>query len=136
MGTITIEQIDLIMERANVTYAEAKEALENTNGDVVEALRYLEKNAKIKSAPKPEPTPTQKVTSFVDKLNNTRFILSKKGHTFVDVPLSVALILIICTLHVSLVTILIAIVFGVKVQIKGDNEVAEKINSTLNNINK
>ncbi|MDF2595632.1 MAG: hypothetical protein K0R69_1973, partial [Clostridia bacterium] len=48
MGTITIEQIDLIMARANVSYAEAKSALEQTNGDVVEALLFLEKEQKIK----------------------------------------------------------------------------------------
>ncbi len=136
MGTITIEQIDLIMARANVTYAEAKEALENTNGDVVEALLYLEQNAKIKSTPKPEPTPSQKITSFVDKLNATRFILVKKEHVLVDVPLSIALILILCTLHVSVITLLIAILFGVKIKLEGDNEIADKVNSTLDQINK
>ncbi|PHV69390.1 ubiquitin [Sporanaerobium hydrogeniformans] len=136
MGTITIEQIDLIMARAHVTYAEAKEALEKSDGDVVEALLYLEKTAKLKSAPQPEPTPSQKVTSFIDKLNATRFILSKKGHTYVNVPLSIALILIICTLYISLITLLIAIVFGVKIQVKGDNDIAEKINSTIDNISK
>ena len=42
MENITLEQIDLIMKRANVTYTEAKEALEKCGGDTVEALIYLE----------------------------------------------------------------------------------------------
>ena len=39
----TLEKIDEVRKRANVSYGEAKEALESCNGDVVEALIYLEK---------------------------------------------------------------------------------------------
>ncbi|SMB91030.1 protein of unknown function [Desulfonispora thiosulfatigenes DSM 11270] len=39
-----LEKIDIIRERANVGYRQAKEALDATNGDVVSALIYLEEN--------------------------------------------------------------------------------------------
>ena len=91
MENITLEQIDLIMQRANVSYAEAKEALEHCNGDVVEALLYLEKIDGIKTH-KPVSS-TDKVASFIDKLNATAFIMKKKDRTYVNVPLSVALII-------------------------------------------
>lgn len=138
MGTITIEQIDLIMERANVSYAEAKSALEQTNGDVVEALLFLEKEKKIKAKTNNRDFSNkgEKITSFIDKLNATSFIMRKKEHTFIDVPLSLALIFIVCTLYISAIVILIAIISGVKLEFKGENDVAEKINSTINNINK
>ena len=42
--TIQIEQVDLIMQRANVGYSEAKEALERCGGSTVEALVYLVKD--------------------------------------------------------------------------------------------
>ena len=45
---VTLEKIDIIMERANVTYEEAKEALAKSEGDLVEALIQLERNEKIK----------------------------------------------------------------------------------------
>jgi hypothetical protein len=138
MGTITIEQIDLIMERANVTYAEAKIALEQTNGDVVEALLFLEKEQKIKakSEPKNFSKKGEKITSFIEKLNATSFIMRKKERTFIDIPLSVAIILIACTFYISIIGILAAVVFGARLEFKGENEVAEKINSTIDHINK
>ena len=43
---ITIEQVEKLQERANVTYEEAKEALENCDGDILEALIKLEKEGK------------------------------------------------------------------------------------------
>jgi len=138
MGTITIEQIDLIMERANVTYAEAKVALEQTSGDVVEALLLLERDQKIKDKSKTSSSPRrgEKITSFIEKLNATSFIMRKKDHTFINAPLSVAIILIACTFYISIVGLILALLFGIKIEFKGENDVAEKINSTINNINK
>jgi len=45
---ITIEQIDELRKRLDVTYEEAKEALEACNGDMLEAIIYLEKTTKKK----------------------------------------------------------------------------------------
>lgn len=42
MSEITLEKIDIIRERANISYAEAKDALVTCNGDLVETLIYLE----------------------------------------------------------------------------------------------
>lgn len=138
MGTITIEQIDLIMARANVSYAEAKSALEQTNGDVVEALLFLEKEQKIKdkTAFDLPPKGSQKFMSFIEKLNAISFIMRKRDRTFVDVPLSVAIILAACTFYISIIGLLLALLFGIKIEFKGENEVADKINSTINHMNK
>ena len=45
---ITLEQIDILRKRANVSYKEAKDALEKNNGNMVEALTYLEEQNRIK----------------------------------------------------------------------------------------
>ena len=134
MENITLEQIDLIMQRAKVSYAEAMEALEHCNGNVVEALLYLEKRDGIKTH-KPVSS-TDKVASFIDKLNATAYIMKKKDRTYVNVPLSVALIAIILCFHVSIVTIIISIIFGVKISIIGENDIANKINSTIDDLKK
>ncbi|WP_315080173.1 DUF4342 domain-containing protein [uncultured Clostridium sp.] len=42
MTNITLEKVDMIIERTGVSYAIAKQALEECNGDVLEALIYLE----------------------------------------------------------------------------------------------
>ena len=49
MSEITLEKVDLIRERTGVSYTEAKEALEAGNGDVVDALIYIENKKKSKS---------------------------------------------------------------------------------------
>lgn len=45
---VTLEQVEKLRERANVSYDEAKEALEASGGDMLEALIYLEKQGKVK----------------------------------------------------------------------------------------
>ena len=136
MGNITLEQVDLLMQRAHVSYTEAKEALEQCNGDVIEALLYLEKAEKINTQKSASSSNTDKLTSFIDKLNATTFIMRKKERTYVNVPLSVALIAIILCFHVSILAIIIAIIFGVKIAIIGENDIATKINSTIDEFKK
>ena len=46
MENITLDKVDAVIERTYVTYAEAKEALETCNGDVLEAIIYLEDKIK------------------------------------------------------------------------------------------
>jgi UBA/TS-N domain. len=46
MSDITLEKIDIIRERTNVSYAEAKKALEIADGNVVDALIYIEEDQK------------------------------------------------------------------------------------------
>ena len=43
---VTIEQVEKLQKRANVSYEEAKEALEECDGDILEALIRLEKDGK------------------------------------------------------------------------------------------
>lgn len=134
MENITLEQIDLVMQRANVSYTEAKEALTQCNGDVVEALLYLEKADKINT--QKSPRSASDVTSIINKLNATTFIMKKKERTYVNVPLSVALIAIILCFHVSILAIVVALIVGVKISIIGENDIANKINSTINDLKK
>ena len=133
MTTITLEQIDLIMQRANVSYNEAKIALEQCNGDTLEALLYLEKNQKIKSS---SASNSEKVNSFINKLNATTFIMKKKERVYIDVPLSVALIAGILCFPASIIALALSLIFGIKVDIQGENEVAEKINSSIDFLKK
>ena len=47
--TITLEQVDKLRERANVSFEEAKIALEQNNGDLLDALIWLERQGKTGS---------------------------------------------------------------------------------------
>ena len=48
---ITLERVERLREKADVSYAQAKEALEYSNGDLLDALIYLEEEGAI---PRPE----------------------------------------------------------------------------------
>jgi ribosomal protein L12E/L44/L45/RPP1/RPP2 len=44
---VTLENVEKLCERANITYDEAKALLEETNGDILEAIIRLEKDGRI-----------------------------------------------------------------------------------------
>ena len=48
---VTIEQVEKLREKANVTYGEAKNALEACGGDILDAMIYLEQQGKVQSPP-------------------------------------------------------------------------------------
>jgi hypothetical protein len=46
---VTLDQVEKLKQRANVSYDEAKKALEEANGDILDAIISLEKQNRIKS---------------------------------------------------------------------------------------
>jgi len=44
---VTLEQVEKLREHANISYDEAKAALENANGDILQAIIDLEKQGKV-----------------------------------------------------------------------------------------
>jgi hypothetical protein len=90
MSEITLEKIDIIRERTGVTYAEAKEALENCEGNVVDALIYIEETEKSTK----DSMYTTK-DEFVDWLkdlvrkgNVTRIKIRREDRTVLDIPVN------------------------------------------------
>lgn len=94
---ITLEKIDQIVERTGVSYAQAKEALEKVEGDVVEAIVYIEQNSpnfakKVSdnvSLKKEEVLDTLK--DLITKGNVTKIIVEKEDKKVLEVPVNVAL---------------------------------------------
>jgi len=145
MEKITLEQIDLLMERANVSYTDAKEALEHANGDIVDALLYLEQNNKMntkkndfsKSTSSSHSTTSaykEKATSFIKQLHATSFQMKKGDRTFIDVPATIASLALIICMPFSFLVLLVAIICGIKINVIGQNDVANKINSTFDSM--
>ncbi len=44
---VTLEQVEKLREKANVSFEEAKAALDATNGDLLDAIIYLEKQGRV-----------------------------------------------------------------------------------------
>ena len=95
---ITLEKVDQVKERTGVSYAEAKYALEVSNGDVLEAIIYIEgtkgiKQDYIEDSPEKEKYETidelkKWLKDLINKGNVTRIKVSKDGKELVDVPVN------------------------------------------------
>jgi len=138
---ISLEQIDLLRKRANVSYNEAKEALENCNNNLVEALIYLEKEEKIKPEKKHgEGNFANGIKNIIDKGNKTRFVIKKNKHYILNISSILAALLIAFTIPVSLLILLVALITGHKIRFErvGEafmvNKVLDKVSETVDNI--
>ena len=66
----TLDQVEKLRAMANITYEEAKIALEATNGDLLEAIIYLEKQGKITSPAGGGYYSSQKSSDSTDQMFN------------------------------------------------------------------
>lgn len=136
---ITLEKIDLLIERANVTYAQAKEALEKTEGDLVEALVYLEKEAKIKEPKKDFSKQVeekansfgQEFKNFINNINKNSFKVQKDGKTFIDLPLLIAGLITLFSLPFSLIIFALLLITGYKINIVKEDGSKVDINKSV-----
>ena len=94
MSEITLEKIDIIKERTGVSYTEAKEALEECDSDVVNALIYIEAKQKRFNKFNMEEmysTKDELVTTIKDivrKGNVTRIKVKKDDNVVIDIPVN------------------------------------------------
>ncbi|HAS73775.1 MAG TPA: hypothetical protein DCS67_06490 [Clostridiales bacterium UBA8960] len=137
--SVSLEKIDMLMERANISYKEAKEALELHDGDMVEALIHLEasnKTAKGKAGQKANGNKGQAhahvhmrrqgksnsdfmddVKKFFEKMHKTSFVVGNKSKRILDIPLTIAALLILFTMPVSMFILILPYLFGYKISV-------------------
>jgi len=150
--SVSLEQIEMLKERANISYGEAKEILEKSNGDILEALINLEKESKLKTPQKEKEccpsgfwTTTKKLTKTGERLikkgNEIKFVIRKAENTVVDLPLNVVLLVTVITPPVTLVGVLAAFVTNHKIRLvkpdgedMGINRTFDKISSAVNSV--
>ena len=94
MEEITLEKIDIIKERTGVSYTDAKEALEECDGDVVNALIYIEAKQKKSTKFNVEEMYATKdeflvwIKDTVRKGNVTRIKIKKDETVVIDIPVN------------------------------------------------
>ncbi|MCI5697636.1 MAG: DUF4342 domain-containing protein [Clostridiales bacterium] len=93
---ITLEKIELVKDRTGVSYREAKEALEENGGNVVDAIIYLEDsvNGEIHSQRdlnKKEDI-IDKLKAIVAKGNVTKIVVKKDDDVVMNLPVNAGII--------------------------------------------
>jgi len=91
-----LQKIDDILKRTNATYAEAKQALEDANDDVLEAVILIENRKNFKntqsSAKQKGDQMMDQIKSFIGKGNATKITIKKNGETIINIPVTAGLI--------------------------------------------
>ncbi|WP_017413844.1 DUF4342 domain-containing protein [Clostridium tunisiense] len=143
--TVRLENIDEVRRRANVSYEDAKAALEMCNDDIVEALVYLEREKKFKTSAQYEERPSlwDKFKALVKKGNNTSFIIRKRENTIFSMPVTAAVIITIIAPYLTVIGVLSAFFTGHRVKFQGKNgdctgvnSVFDKVANTVDNVKK
>ncbi|MGP1598474.1 DUF4342 domain-containing protein [Peptoanaerobacter stomatis] len=115
---ITLEKIDQIVERTGVSYAQAKEALEKAEGDVVEAIIYIEQSSARFSKSVSDSFMLKKdevietLKDLIQKGNVTKIIIEKDDKKVLEVPVNIALSAGVLSLFLGTLLIPVVAVIG------------------------
>ncbi|MDD2620249.1 MAG: DUF4342 domain-containing protein [Syntrophomonadaceae bacterium] len=133
---VSLELIEKLRERAEVSYEEAKAALEKCDGDIVEALIYLEQQNKIKKPPQDSACAgfTAKAKKLLKTCNQTRLVISKQEEKLINLSLTIVILVTIFIPPLTIIGLLAALLTNHKIRIEkpGCDEI--KINKTLEDI--
>ena len=140
----TFEKVEKLREKANVTFEEAKAALDEANGDLLDAMILLEKqgkaeerresystkdDAKLMVVDEPAKKEKKHGNAFTDKLKSlwhksceNFFVIERGEEVLLNIPICVFVIILLFTWHVTLILMVLALFFGCRYSFKGAAE--------------
>ncbi len=154
-----LEKVERLREHANVTYEEAKAALEQANDDLLDAMVILEKQGKV-GAPEAKTYSTSyeeqkqylSVQEKVEEQNraysfgqtvkgifiiikdfvlHTNFLITREGKVVFNMPTWALALIVLLTAEVSIPVMLIAMLFKVRYHFEGERH-TQTANTILN----
>jgi len=144
--SVTLEKVDEVRNRTGASYSEAKEALEFTGGDVLEAIVYIEQ---MRQEPPNKDNFTDDLSDrgseIIDKLKDlvkkgqvTRILLQKDGSTVLDIPIVAGAVGALIFTGATAVGILAALATGCELMIVKENDdvidIREILEETAENV--
>lgn len=133
---ITLDMIDSVVARTNATFQQAKEALEKTNGDVVDAIIYIESSKKNNMADDIADKGNEiikKVKEILKKGNVTKIIVRKDEEIILNIPVTAAAIGAIISVPLALMGLGGAVLSKCKIEIHKENGEVVNINNMVTN---
>lgn len=154
MSSITIEMVDKVMERVpSASYKEVKEALVHSDGDILEAIIYLEENSgAVKAKKKVEDffekskedaeevrkNTEEKIGKDVEELkaqlkelfaksNRVRVVVEKEGKIIMNIPFTVGVLGIAMMPLITILGLSAAVLskYRIKIQNEADGETVD-----------
>lgn len=114
MEEITLEKIDIIRDRTGVSYREAKEALERSQGNVLEALIELDEKEDTKDTKWTEEFSVRssevidKVKGLIYEGNVNKISVKHDGRTLVEIPVTFGAIGAMVLPHLAVLGVMVA----------------------------
>ncbi|GFI22508.1 elongation factor Ts [Lachnospiraceae bacterium] len=140
------QKVEKLREHANVSYEEAKQALENSNWDILDAMIYLEQNGKVHGPEQASyTTQSEKVkieldekeckSTFSDNLkrfgdwclglfekgNNNSFCVEYEQREIFRVPITLLVVLLFFSFWVVVPLLVIGLFFDMRYHFAGPN---------------
>lgn len=158
------EKVEKLREKTNVSYEEAKAALEANNWDLLDAIVQLEREGKVSGnsahhstkseEPASEPESEQRsrfaerATTFREQVvklirigNRNHFAIHHKGKQILSMPVTVLVILLLCLNAWGLIALAAGLFFGLRYSIIGSelgkpevNDVMDKAANAVENV--
>ncbi len=135
MNKITIESIDQVMERVpGISYAKAKEAILQCDGDVVDAIILLQQSHKEENKQEDNKKSFEEVfgkdsdkikaqlLDLFKKGNAIRIVVERNGKVIINVPITVGGVGIVFAPVLSLVGLSISLLSKCKIKIENEDE--------------
>lgn len=152
----TFEKVEKLRERANVTFEEAKEALDASNGDLLDAMIYLEKNGKTVSgstssystsyedkkdlpevvAPKSAPKDGffKRIGRILKKLliksNENYLVVERNDEQLIKMPVWVMILILLVAWYISVVLLIVSLFLGCRYSFVGKDDLS-KVNNVM-----
>lgn len=111
MEEITLDKIDMIRNRTGVSYREAKEALEKSNGNVLEALIEMDEKKDTKWTEEfsvRSEEVIEKVKGLIYEGNVNKISVKHEGRTLVEIPVTFGAIGAMVLPHLAVLGVLVA----------------------------
>lgn len=139
------EKVEKLRERANVSYEEAKQALDNSNWDILDAMIYLEQNGKVRGPEQSSyTTQAEKVkveidddkdcesnfsenlrrfgkwlSDLFDKGNRNSFCVKKDNREIFKMPITLLVVLLVFAFWVVVPLMVVGLFLNTRYQFEG-----------------
>lgn len=139
---ITLEKIELVKDRTGVTYAEAKEALENADGSVVDAIIAIEETVntgqKGRGFGKKGEELFANLKALVKKGNVSKIQVRRDDELVLNVPVNAGLVGIVIAPLAAVVAVVAAFGFKCSIEVVKDDgtiiDVSEAVNDAVGTV--
>lgn len=157
---ITLEMVESLREKVSVTYAQAKQALEYSEGNLLDAIIYLEESGAIPRTenayystkdqqPSPPPqdipepaAPIQKASKKRQNIFRTlrRWLVEneleiwRRSEPVTSIPVLFLVISLVVAFWVMVVLLVLGLFFGFRYQFSGPDLNREELNGVMENV--